>query len=179
MAQEWWINTTGSTWKRVTEAYVNTTGSTWKEITEAYVNTTGSTWKQYYSKCSAASCIAVTTVWGENGGVGCTTCTAGYCSYCMRLDWTNCVDACHNVKGELSTNGGSWLGSLSCTNQSCSNDSGCDCSAGAYDFSCEITKNCVDNTDSYQGRLSILLDSDSSTVCGPLTGQTKTGVCAA
>ena len=71
MAEEWWVNTTGTTWKAVTEAYVNTTGTTWKEVTEGYVNTGGTTWKQFYSNAAPDPTVTGVIIATGTSGVGC------------------------------------------------------------------------------------------------------------
>ena len=153
-----------------------TTG--WRDIQEAWVY--DSAWRKVFEavSCLTATCVSEIESWGAVGGRFCAACGANTCSYCMRLNWTNCTDVCHNIDGYVSVNFGSFLLSTNCANKSCTFDGGCNCSAGgSYEFSCEISKSCVTDDDSYRGQLKIQRDSDSVNEC-TLTGNSRTGVCA-
>jgi hypothetical protein len=115
MALEWWVNTTGTTWKKVTEAYVNTDGgTTWKEVTEGYVNTTGTTWKQFYDNYVPPTLDSSTVVWDDNNEVendptvncGC-QCDAAKKSNCVCIKWnhTGCINNDHHIEIMKSTGG--------------------------------------------------------------------------
>lgn len=167
-------------WRHIGEGGFWVFDGAWQEVTDAWTFD-GSSWRKFWEvsdPCEDGSLDTAGTTWGINGGLGCAACAAGYCSYCIIVTWTDCDDACHNIDGALAMNGGSYINSTQCTNKGCSNDSGCDCGAiGQYQFSCELAgKTCALDDDSWQGRLILQKDSDSSTI-DTIYGTSKTGAC--
>jgi hypothetical protein len=175
MASDSWVYD-GTDWQNIATWWAFDTA--WRDIQEAWVFDI--LWRKVFevASCETGTCTTTATTWGPNGGRFCPACSSGYCMYCIRFNWGVCDDACHNIDGYLSTNGGSYLLSNVCTSKACANDSGCDCEVGgSYDFACDLAKFCLDKTDSYQGRLNIQRDSDSGTDC-LIYGGVRTGNCA-
>lgn len=170
----------GTTWRDATSVYAYD-GTTWRLATECWVYD-GASWRQVCgASCATATCDSQGTTWADTYGASCTSCGANTCSYCMRLAWTDCDDACHQIDGQYSLSGGSFLNSNACQNKTCSNDTSCNCATSAtYQFSCELTRfgSCIADTSSIQGKLIIELKSDLSDDCSIL-GTTKTGACVA
>ena len=179
MAADLHVHVGLGTWRQIGTLHVHVGAGTWRDLAEMWVHTGLGTWRKVFESvsCLTATCVAELDTWGPDGGRFCAACSSGFCSYCMRLNWTNCTDPCHNIDGYVSINFGSFLLSTSCANRSCTNDDGCGCSAGgSYEFSCEINKSCVDDDQGYRGQLKIQRDSDSVVEC-TLTGASRTGIC--
>ena len=166
----------GGSWRGPLSEWWVYDGGTWRECTEVW-SYDGAAWRKVFevSSCEDATCDSASATWGQAYGRFCSNCASGYCMYCMRLYWGLCDDACHHVDGQLSTNGGSYLTSLACFGKACANDSACDCSG---DFACELGKTCLDDDDTYIGRLQIQRDADHSVDC-VLYGASKSGICVA
>ena len=166
----------GTTWRDITEPWAYD-GATWREITEAW-SYDGAVWRKVFeaSGCGTATCDALASAWvdvGNFGGNCGSNCLLGRCTLCIAIDWTDCVDSCNNMDGYVSTNGGSYLLSASCSNKTCGNAQGCQCD---LEFDCNLVL-CKSNSSTYQGRVIIQLTSDSSTVCTLTEASSNTGGC--
>jgi hypothetical protein len=163
-------------WRAVSSFYVydgshSTTG--WRAVSTGWVYD-GTTWRNFWTGCSNdVTCDSGAIAWTE---AGCTD--ANECQYCIGVNTTNCEDACHNIDGFVSTNGGSFLGSLPCRNEGCTQQTGTDCNA---EMDCNLNSGgtrCYSTSDDIQGRLTVEADSDGTDNCS-YTGATKTGSCVA
>lgn len=146
----------------------------WRDLSDVWTYDNVA-WRKVFE---AVSCLTVTCDSGQNAWTesGCTD--ANECQYCIGVNTTNCTDVCHNIDGFLSTNGGSFLGQLSCRNKGCTAQTGTDCSA---EMDCNLASGgsrCLANGNSYQGRLTVEDDSDGTDNCS-YTGASRTGVCIA
>ena len=177
MAADSWVYD-GATWRNIATWWAYD-GASWRDIQTAW-SYDGSVWRKVFEavSCDTGTCIAISGLWTPTGGRFCTACGAGTCALCMKLNWGVCTDPCHNIDGYMSTNGGSYLIQTNCNGRACANDTGCDCGVGgSWDFSCDMTRNCLSQGSTYQGRFIIQRDSDSGTDCTITESSSHTGIC--
>lgn len=170
----------GSTWREIAEWWAYD-AATWREICEAW-SYDGSVWRLVHEceSCDTATCTTILQTWHDQGNLGCSACSAGNCGLCVRLNHNLCTDPCHNVDIYVSKDSGSFLLQIGCANDSCTNDTGCGCSASAtYEYSCEVYRRCTSQSSTYKSQAKIQRDGDSGIDCTITYGGSHTGICIA
>lgn len=173
MAADAWVYD-GATWRNI-DTWWAYDGTTWRDIQDAWVYD-GVVWRKVFE---AVSCLTASIDLGGSAwfDTGCTD--ANECNICVRLNHTNCTDPCHNIDSFLSTNSGSFLGVLACSNDSCTNQTSTVCS-GEYDCNFQTGGiRCYVDSSTYKPQVKIQRDSDSVYEATWTYGSTYTGVCVA
>lgn len=161
----------GAVWRDIQSVYAYD-GASWRLATECWVYD-GAAWRSVCASCPDASFDSNGATWTETG---CSD--ANECQLCIRANHTDCQD-CHNVDGYVSVNGGSFTGSLQCTNKSCTNQTGTDC---AGEFDCNTQNGgtrCWSNANTHKPRLIIEKDSDGTDDATWTYSSTYSGSCIA